>query len=61
MRRFGGLNKRLRSKRRADKLWVECGVGMERSETIAVAEAEGSLVPGAYTALLCAVNFALTF
>jgi hypothetical protein len=28
MRRFGGPNKRLRSKRRADKLWVKAGVGV---------------------------------
>jgi hypothetical protein len=29
--RFGGPDKEIRSKRGADKLWGECGMGMERN------------------------------
>jgi hypothetical protein len=31
LQRFGGPNKEMRNISRVDKLWAECGVGMERS------------------------------
>jgi hypothetical protein len=35
MRRFGGPHKEMRSISRADKLWVEAGVGMFRPKVCA--------------------------
>jgi hypothetical protein len=60
MRWFGGPDKRLCSKRRADKLCRSNGVGMfpsyagARSETIAAAEAEGPLGPVRLAEQVCA-------
>ena len=40
IRRFASPDKGLRSKTRAGKMWVEGGVGMERSHDLAVANPE---------------------
>jgi hypothetical protein len=53
MRWFGGPNKRLRNKRRADKLYQSNGVGMSEANDLANRNPEPPTGGGAYTGLLC--------
>jgi hypothetical protein len=56
MRRFDGPDKEMRSISRADKLWVEGGVGMSIANDLADRNPEGALAPEAHTDLLYAVG-----
>jgi hypothetical protein len=44
------------AKTRADKLWVECAVGMSKANDLGTRNPEGPLGPEAYTDLLGAVG-----